>query len=227
MTKEKIIISLGGSLLFSDNFEINYKFLSDFKKVILKYISKKQFFIFVGGGKIARLYQAGIRYLKGTKEDEDKIGIEITKVNARLLLHLFKNLAFNKIIDNPLKKIKIQDKIYIGAGWKPGFSTDYDTTLLAKNLKVSTIINLTNVDYVYDKNPKEFKDAKPFKKLSWQEYEKIIIQKWQPGLSTPFDPLASKLAKKLKIKVVIINGSDLKRLDNFLKGKNFIGTIIE
>jgi len=85
---------------------------------------------------------------------------------------------------------------------------------------------LTNVDYVYDKDPKKFKSAKPFKEISWKDYLKLIEQKWIPGMSGPFDPIASKLAQKFKFKVIILNGRKLKNLENYLTNKNFQGTII-
>jgi len=85
---------------------------------------------------------------------------------------------------------------------------------------------LTNVDYVYDKDPNKFKSAKPFKEISWKDYLKLIEQKWIPGMSAPFDPIASKLAQKFKFKVIILNGRKLKNLENYLENKNFTGTII-
>jgi uridylate kinase len=98
--------------------------------------------------------------------------------------------------------------------------------LLAKTYNSDTIINLTNIDYVYDKDPNKFKDAKPFKEISWKDYLKLIEQKWIPGLSAPFDPIASKLAQKFKFKVVILNGKKIKNLKNYLENKKFTGTII-
>ncbi|MCX6719501.1 MAG: UMP kinase, partial [Candidatus Staskawiczbacteria bacterium] len=92
---------------------------------------------------------------------------------------------------------------------------------------IKTIINLTNIDYVYDKNPNESPDAKPFKEIDWKSFEQIVGDKWSPGLSMPFDPRASKLASRLKLKVVMINGKNLERLEDFLNGKSFIGTIIQ
>ncbi|MEK7664972.1 MAG: UMP kinase, partial [Patescibacteria group bacterium] len=124
------------------------------------------------------------------------------------------------------KVTKTEKKIMVGAGWKSGWSTDYVSVLSAKTNNIKTIINLTNIDYVYDKNPKEFSDAKSIKEISWPDFRKIVGDKWSPGLSMPFDPRASKLAEKLKLKVVIINGKNLERLKNFLNNKPFIGTTI-
>ena len=116
-------------------------------------------------------------------------------------------------------------KILIAAGWKPGWSTDYDTVLLAKNLNVKTIINMSNIDYVYDKDPKKNKDAKKIKNIFWRRYRKISGNKWEAGLNKPFDPIAAKEAEKLGLKVTII-GKNLRNFENLLNDKKFYGTII-
>jgi uridylate kinase len=220
------VISLGGSLVVPN--EINIKFLSLFKNIIEKKIKEnKKFIIIVGGGKTARNYQNAAKALtKVSNEDLDWLGIHATRINAHLLLTIFRKYAHFRIIKNPKEKISFKEKILIAAGWKPGFSTDYDAVLLAKTYNSNTIINLTNVDYVYDKDPNKFKDAKPFKEISWKDYLKLIEQKWIPGMSAPFDPIASKLAQKFKFKVIILNGKKLKNLENYLANKTFKGTII-
>jgi uridylate kinase len=224
---EKIyVISLGGSLVVPN--EINIKFLSLFKNIIEKKIKEnKKFIIIVGGGKTARNYQNAAKALtKVSNEDLDWLGIHATRINAHLLLTIFRKYANFRIIKNPKEKINFKEKILVAAGWKPGFSTDYDAVLLAKTYGSDTIINLTNVDYVYDKDPNKFKSAKPFKEISWKYYLKLIEQKWIPGMSAPFDPIASKLAQKFKFKVVILNGKKIKNLKNYLENKKFTGTII-
>lgn len=224
--KNLFVISLGGSLLVPG--EIDVKFLKKFKAIIEREIKRnKKFIIIVGGGKTARNYQNAAKALtKVSNEDLDWLGIHATIINAHLLLTIFRKYAYFRIIKNPKEKISFKEKILIAAGWKPGFSTDYDAVLLAKTYNSDTIINLTNVDYVYDKDPNKFKDAKPFKEISWKDYLKLIEQKWIPGMSAPFDSIASKLAQKFKFKVIILNGRKLKNLENYLANKTFKGTII-
>jgi uridylate kinase len=224
--KNLFVISLGGSLLVPGEIDIN--FLKKFKDIIEKEIKRnKKFIIIVGGGKTARNYQNAAKSLtKVSNEDLDWLGIHATRINAHLLLTIFRKYAYYRIIKNPKEKVEFKEKILVAAGWKPGFSTDYDAVLLAKTYGSDTIINLTNVDYVYDKDPNKFKDAKPFKEISWKDYLKLIDQKWTPGMSAPFDPVASKLAQKFKFKVVILNGKKLKNLKNYLENIKFKGTLI-
>ena len=225
MNKETIIISLGGSLVAPN--EIDIGFLKNFKHSLQKYLSSNRFFIIVGGGKICRIYQKALLEFGANNANRDWIGIKVSRLNAEVIKQLFGKLAYSEIIEDPNKKVKTNKDVVIGAGWKPGWSTDYDAVLIAKNHNVKTIINLTNIDYVYDKNPSEFSDAKALKEIDWKSFERIVGDKWSPGLSMPFDPRASKLAARLKLKVIMLNGKNLECLEDFLNNKPFIGTIIQ
>tara|TARA_Y100000310_G_scaffold47186_1_gene43794 strand:- start:21006 stop:21683 length:678 start_codon:yes stop_codon:yes gene_type:complete len=225
MTKT-IILSLGGSVIVPD--KIDVKFLKDFKKIIEKFIKKDHRFVIIcGGGKIARDYQkAASKVTKQSNEYLDWLGVHATKVNAWFMKAIFGKNAERLIVEDPTKKVKFTRKILIAGGWKPGWSTDYDAVLLAKNLKVKTVINMSNVDYVYDKDPNKNKNAKKIKNIGWKEFRKIIGSKWKAGLNKPFDPVATKEAEKSKMKVIII-GKNLKNLESLLNGKKFKGTIIK
>jgi len=224
MAKETIIVSLGGSVMVPD--KINMEFVKKFRDLVLNYLSQKKFVICVGGGKIAREYSRALSEFEADNNEKDWAGINVTWLNAQVIKSSFGKEAYPQVIKEPNKKIKTNKDIIIAGGWKPGWSTDYDAVLLAKNFKSKTIINLTNIDCVCDKNPMEFPDAKAFKDISWQDFRKIVGGKWTPGLSMPFDPEASKLAEKLKFKVILMNGNKLENFDNFLNNKPFTGTTI-
>jgi uridylate kinase len=225
MPKENIIVSLGGSLVAPN--EIDVTFLKNFKKVISKHLEKRRFFIFVGGGKIARYYQGALSEFGADNKERDWMGISITRLNAEVVRQAFDKNAFEKVIGDPTKKVNSRRDVAVFGGYKPGWSTDYCSVLLAKNMGIKTIINVTNIDYVYDKDPNKFKDAKAIKEIVWKEFRKLIPDKWTPGLSAPFDPRASKMAEILKIKVAMINGKNLDQMENFLNGKSFTGTLIQ
>ncbi len=230
--KDTIIISLGGSLVAPGGIDLG--FLKNFKHSLQKYLKTKRFFILVGGGKICRNYQKALLEFGAKNNERDRIGVIVTRLNAEVVKQLFSNYAFKKIIENPNKKIKTSKNILIGAGWKSGWSTDYVSAQIAKTYNVKTIINLTNIDYVYDlpagrqaKIPVDFSSARPLEKVDWKTFRQIVGDTWTPGLSMPFDPRASKVAEKLKLKVIMINGKNLERLEDFLNNKPFIGTTIQ
>ena len=220
-----ITISLGGSLICPDGFDFN--FLRKFRIVVEKYIKRGfKFAIICGGGKLARNFQqVASESRKLSNKELDWLGIYATKINAHLLKSVFSNNVDENIISNPNLKIKFKKSIIIASGWLPGWSTDYDAVLLAKNLGIKEITNMSNVDYVYDKDPKKNKSAKKIKKMSWQDYSKLISHKWHAGMNVPFDPVAAKEAQKSGMKVYII-GRDLRNLENLLDEKAFRGTTI-
>ena len=225
------IISLGGSLVVPN--EIDTDFLKDFKSFILKRVGMgDKFILIVGGGKTCRKYQNASSILEEvSSEEKDWIGIHTSRLNGYFLKTIFKKTAHPKLIKNYEKDLKLigdyNEPVLIGAGWKPGWSTDYDAVLCAKHFGIKSIINLSNIDYVYSDDPKTNKDAKIIEKMSWDEIQKIIGESWDPGLNAPFDPIASKLANSLNLKVAILNGKKIENLENYLDKKDFIGTIIE
>jgi len=221
-----IVLSLGGSLIVPDDIDLN--FLRNFRKTIDNYIKNGyRFVIYCGGGKLARnLQKTASKISKLDDEDLDWLGIYATRLNAQLMKTIFKNNAEDFVVENPIAKINFRKNILIAAGWVPGWSTDYDTILLAKNLGVKEVINMSNVNYVYDKDPKKFKNAKKIEKMSWANFRKIIGKKWKAGMNAPFDSVAAKEAQKSGLKVSII-GSNLKNFENLLRGKKFRGTVIK
>ena len=224
-----IIISVGGSLIVP-NGGVDTEFLSNLNKLIRREVTKgKRFFLVSGGGRIARHYQEAGRQVIGdiNNEDLDWLGIHATRFNAHLLRTIFQDIANPRIITNYEKKLyHWEEPVVIGAGWKPGWSTDYDAVILAKDYGAHLIINLSNIDGVYDKDPKKFSDAKFIKKITWEEMIKITGNKWSPGFNAPFDPVATPLAKKLGLTVVVASGHDFNNLEKIIDGEPFKGTVI-
>ncbi|MBW2992356.1 UMP kinase [Candidatus Woesearchaeota archaeon] len=221
-----IIMSLGGSIIVPDEIDIN--FLKRFRKLVLDYVKKGNRAVIVcGGGKLARKYNDAAQKLSRVSGEElDWIGIKATIINAELVKSMFNGLVYEAVVNEPNKHISTNKKIIIGSGWKPGWSTDYDAVMLAKQFKADKVINLSNIEYVYDKDPNKYKDAKKIEEISWEDFQKIVGIKYIPNRSWPFDPIASQLAKKWKLEVIIAKGTDLGNLKNVLDGKEFKGTVI-
>jgi len=226
-TNARYIISLGGSLIVPD--EIDVKFLQEFRAIIFGQIAKrKKFLLITGGGRTSRRYSEAAKALgQLNPTDLDWLGIHSTRLNGHLLRTIFRKVANARIIDNPNRRLNAKEPVIIAAGYRPGWSTDYVAVLLAQKYQGTVVVNLSNVDYVYDKDPRKFKQAKPIKEISWPDFRKIVGNKWSPGAHLPFDPVASKLAEQMKLKVVIMNGKNLSNLKSFLAGKKFKGTIIQ
>ena len=209
---ETIIISLGGSLIIPD--QVDIEFLKSFKALILSHVLQgKRFIIITGGGKLCRRYQEVAKELSSASNvDLDWIGIASLKLNAELLRVIFEAEAHKKVIFNLSLPFVFDKPIVVGAAFEPGQSTDWDAVLGAKNVGAKKIINLSNIDYVYDTDPKVNPNAKKIENISWAEYRKLIPAEWNPGLNSPFDPIASKMAEEAGIEVAIMNGKPLDNL---------------
>jgi len=221
------IISLGGSLIAPPE-GIDWKFLKKFRKLILDRTQKgDKFFIISGGGSTARNYiSAASKINKISADDQDWLGIHSTRLNAHLLRTIFSDIAQPNIIKNPTYRLPVKNKVIIAGGWKPGWSTDYVATLIAQEYGLTKIINLSNIDFVYTKDPKKYKSAKKILTCDWNDFIKIVGTKWSPGLNAPFDPIASQKANQLNLDVSILNGKNIDNLKKYFENKKFIGTSI-
>ena len=230
--KEKIVMSIGGSLIIPGG-EIDTDFLINLNKFIRDQLAKnknRQFFLVVGGGHIARQYRdAGEIVVKHslTADDLDWLGVHATRLNAQLLRTIFRDIAHPYLIKHYEIIRKVTEPVVIAAGWKPGWSTDYDAILLCEDYGAAEVINLSNIKKVYNKDPKKYKNAKPIDNISWKDFRKLIGDKWIPGLHAPFDPVAAQKAEKLGVKVVVLSGHDFKNLENYFNGDAFEGTVIK
>jgi uridylate kinase len=228
--KERIIISLGGSLLVPES--IDHAFVANFKKFILSHIRKGYHFILVtGGGKTARKYiEAAGTVTKINDEDRDWLGIHATRMNAHLVRTIFREYAHPRINTNPhdLEDFySAPEPILVAAGWRPGHSTDFDSVVLGKYLDVHRILNLSNIERVYDKDPKTHSDAQSYDHITWKDFRKIVGNTWNPGMNVPFDPIASQMAEHEGMEVAILHGGDLDNVTNYIAGKKFVGTVIK
>lgn len=220
---DTLVISLGGSIIVPG--EIDTAFLKRFREIILR-LQQTRFLIICGGGTLCRKYQNVAKEISGvSKADLDWIGIQATRLNAELVRSLFGTTAHGNVIHDPNEPIDTDKRIIIGAGFEPGSSTDLRAVQLAERFGAGQVINMSNIDYVYSDDPKKNPDAVKLTGISWGDFRKLVGDEWDPGLSMPFDPIASRAAEAVGLTVVII-GNDIENLDKLLKGDHFRGTTI-
>lgn len=218
---------MGGSLIVPDT--IDTSFLTSFRNCILKEVQNGlSFFIITGGGRTARNYQQAAEAVRGDliRADVDWLGIHSTRLNAHLMRALFFEEAQERIVKKYDRRISPRANIIIGAGWKPGWSTDYCAVMAAKKLGAKKLVNLSNIDYVYTADPRKDPNATKIEKIGWTDFRELIPKEWDPGLSSPFDPVAAKEAQASNLEVAIINGKKIGEFENYLNGEAFAGTII-
>ena len=221
------IISVGGSLIVPE--EIDTGYLTSFKQFIVERVEEGERFILIaGGGKVARKYQqAAADVSEIDDEEKDWLGVHSTRLNAHLLRTIFKQYAHPRIFTNLDEHIDFSESLLIGAGWKPGWSTDYIAVRLAERYDGQSIINLSNIEYVYAEDPRINPQATKYERISWSDFREIVGTTWHPGMSAPFDPIASQEASRLALTVAILNGRNFDNLNQYFEGKPFQGTLIQ
>lgn len=224
------VISAGGSIVAPDAVDVS--FIRDFRDMLSDYLARQpedKIVVVIGGGAPARRYQQAYRSLvpHPRPDEEDLIGISATRLNAQLLKSVFGELCTDPVVVDPSRRPDFTGRVLIGAGWKPGFSTDYDAVLLAEHFGASMLLNASNIKYVYSSDPKLDPDARPLKQISWEQLSRMVGEEWKPGANLPFDPIATRRAKKIGLRVVVALGTDLKNTRAILEDKPFEGTVID
>ena len=151
----------------------------------------------------------------------------LPRINAALIRAVFSDLCHQEVVIDPSEVHQFVGTIMVAAGWKPGFSTDYDAVILAERFGAEVVINLSNIAKVYTADPKNRPPKRhPLTVSPGQISENSWEMNGSPGKNSPFDPVASKRAAELGLKVICADGKDLKNLDAILREESFVGTVI-
>jgi uridylate kinase len=224
------VISLGGSIVAPGN--ADGQFLKQFTHLIrslLEEDGERRFIFVVGGGGPARAWQEAYREACGASalnEEADWIGIMATRLNAQLVKAVMSEWCRQDVVTDPTQAEPLKGKVLVAAGWKPGFSSDNDAVLLAERFNAKTVINLSNIEKVYTADPKKDPSARPLDRISWDDFRAMVGDEWVPGKNVPFDPVASRHAQELGLRVICAAGRDLENLKKIISGGDFTGTTI-
>ena len=231
---KKIVVKIGGSLLFTNKNQINRKFLSTFCQVINEGANYDQIVIVCGGGSLAREY---ITFLRENNVNEalcDLIGIDISHINSKIISGCLNDKAY-PIIPKTLKDLSLAlqfEKIIIMGGIQPGQSTTSVAMEVAEYIEAPKVIILTDVPGIYDKDPHKFRDAKLIKEISHDDLHTLLLKKSSSMQSAAgeyriFDIVSLQILRRSKIEVLITSGQNLDEFRKFwIENKKIIGTII-
>ncbi len=223
------VVSLGGSIVAPDSVDVS--FLRSFVGLVHTYLSSdvsRRLILVVGGGGPARAYQQAYRQASdnAVESEQDWIGVAATRLNGQLLRALFQSECPDPVVTDPTADFPFTGRILIGAGWKPGFSTDFDAVLLAERFNAREVINLSNIEKVFTADPKKDPSARPLDTVTWSAFRSIVGDEWKPGANFPFDPVATRKAAELGLQVVVAAGRNIENLRAILEGTEFTGTRI-
>jgi uridylate kinase len=221
--KKRIVIKLSGRIFSMDN----VKMLKDYASFLVKISKICQPIIIAGGGNIARHYITHARSSGADESTLDELGIEISRLNAKLLIYALKNKAYSHP-PTTLQEVRhaVDDGlIVVTGGLHPGQSTNGTAALIAEKINAEQFLNATDVDGVYDKDPNKFKNAKKFKRIELKNLKNMLVHEDSiAGGYDLMDIVALKIIERSKIKTRILK-ADIKTLEKAIKGAD-VGTEI-
>ena len=231
MKYKRILIKLSGeALACNSGFGIDFERVLDICKEI-KEINEKgsQVGIVVGGGNFWR----GRSNTMMDRCTSDYIGMLGTTMNALALGDAFKQLnvdvrvqtgvemrqiAEYYIKDRAIKHLGLGRVVVFGCGTgSPFFSTDTAAALRAAEINADCLIKATNVDGVYDKDPKKHDDATKINEISYMDVLNKNIK--------VMDSTAMTLCMDNDIPIVVFNINNKGDLMKVIDGKK-IGTVV-
>ena len=223
------VFSLGGSVIVPG--DIDYGYLMKFRRFIVSYAKHEKVVIVCGGGHTARIYIKSLQKAKLDRKISGYIGIRVTRLNAWFVINLFGGNGncvprVAKSLEEVASLLEKYSIVITGAlRYGPESSSDASAAEIAHMLK-SEFINITNVNGVYNKDPR-LKDAKFIGHMTFDElYRSLRKIGFTPGQHGILDFYSAKLIKKYKIRTYI-TGKNLNNLKRLLHKKKFIGTVID
>ncbi len=218
-----VVISLGGSIVCGDHIDVEY--IIKFREFLSEYSKKHRIFLVVGGGRIAREYiQAGSK-LDMDEYSLDMLGIQASRMNASLFLGEYSYPRVALTVDEAVMASASYPVILMG-GTEPGHTTDGVSLLIAERVGEKMVINMTSVGALYDKDPSKYEDAVKIESLSYEDAERMFLDKrMDAGLNIPFDLISLKIAERSGIRICIV-GRDIEILKGVIENGKCPGTVI-
>ncbi len=231
--KKKLVLKIGGSVMYDENLDINFSLLHKVKNWYDRVKGEYSKIIFVvGGGKLSRQLQKKIGDSIKDKYSLHSIAMSVTQTNASLLCAILDDRSIyvpQKLGDAYEFLIDENTNTLVSGGLKVGWSTDMDASIFADIISANRVIKISDIDYLYDKDPDEFSDAKIIKNISWEEYFKLFDitegSQHQPNKSVPVDKECALFSSKKKISFFICGGKKLFQKED-IEGIISEGTLI-
>jgi len=231
LQKKRVVIKLSGSIFIlpdiskQDNNDYYNKFkqYSDTLTNLTNYI---QPIVITGGGRIARLYINFARKLGLDESSLDLLGIAISRINAKLLIASLGNYAFPDVPQSldAVGRFTESNKIIVSGGLHPGQSTNATSALIAEKIGASEFINATDVNGIYDSDPRKNNNARLFEKIQVNKLLSMLLnESSMAGEYDLLDIVALKVIERSKIKTKVIL-SDPTNLVHTIQGMKYIGT---
>jgi len=214
--KKRIVIKLSGKVFGMDSDKI----LKDYATFLVRISKICQPVVVAGGGRIARHYISHARSSGADESTLDELGIEVSRLNAKLLIYALKNRAYPHPPTNLQEVRHAVDSglIVVTGGLHPGQSTNATAALIAEKIQATAFLNATDVDGIYDSDPNKNKNAKKFRRIDLKNLRRLLIHEdFVAGGYDLMDIVALKVIERSKIKTQVLK-ADIKKLEKAIKG---------
>ncbi|AFK19643.1 UMP kinase [Haloferax mediterranei ATCC 33500] len=223
----RVVISIGGSVLAPD---LDARRVEGHASVVETLARNGcEIGAVVGGGGVARDYIGAARDLGANEVQLDQIGIDVTRINARLLIAALGSQVDPKVphdYEAAGDAIRRGD-ISVMGGVMPGQTTDAVAAALAEYVDADLLIYATSVDGVFSADPKSDPDATKFEEMTAGELVDVIGDiEMNAGSSAPVDLLAAKLIERAKMRTIVLDGTDPDRIEPAVLRGEHTGTDI-
>lgn len=223
----KIVVRIGGSVVGSPlNASLINKYitlLKDFKNQGHGVVAV------VGGGSLAREFIDVAADLGLSEANRDWAAIHVSRLFARLFVLALDDSGC-KIVPVTLDEAETcmkQGKIVVMGGLRPGMTTDTVAALIGERAKADLLVKGSNINGIYDKDPRKFSDAKKLDKLKFDDLMNLFDEKQhKAGINQIIDPEAVRILSKVKLKTIVVDGYDTANLVFAVEGRQ-VGTVIE
>jgi uridylate kinase len=225
--RPKVAINTGGSIVAPD--VLDPEFVKGLASVLIEVAQDRDLIIVVGGGRLARRYITACRELGADEAYLDWVGIDSTRLNARLLVAALGGEAYHGVpatLHEALDAMRDFPMVVMG-GTHPGHTTDAVCAMVAELSKAEELVILTNVNGVYTADPRMDPDAERLSHITTSQLMEIVGGgPSMAGSNAVVDPLAARIIHRAAIKAKVVDGRDLEQVGRALRGEEFDGTVV-
>jgi len=226
----KTVLSIGGSVLVPD---LDAGRVADYADVVESLAAAgHDLGVVVGGGPTAREYIGAARSLGANEGELDQLGIDTTRLNARLLLAaLDEDLASPTVPTNYEEAAESlhRDRVVVMGGVVPAQTTDAVSAALAEYVDADRLVFATSVPGVFDADPNEDANAERYEKMTASELVKLVARGeslGSAGSNAPIDLLAAKVLDRSGIEAIVLDGTDPGAVKRAVLDDDYEGTRI-
>jgi len=202
-----VLLKISGKIVNPDNPDL----VKRYSEVVKRLVDEgTRVVVVVGGGPYARRYIDCVRRVVGGESLADIVGIEVSRINALLLACALGDLAYRPIprsVDD-VERAWSSGRVVVMGGLQPGQSTAGTAAVVAELLRIGLILYASDVDGVYDRDPRVYPDARKLDVVTVDELQHVLRQRYEAGGYELLDPVALGIVRRAGIEVVVFNGMD-------------------